>query len=30
MSGEFLEDLNVRNPLGSNGYMTCCYSKLIR
>lgn len=30
MNGGFLVDLNVRNPLGSSGYVTCCYSKLIR
>lgn len=30
MNGGFLIDLNVRNPLGSNGYVTCCYSKLVR
>ena len=30
MNGKFLVDLNVRNPLGSSGYVTCCYSKLVR
>lgn len=30
MTNRFLAEINSTNPLGSNGYIACCYSKLIR
>lgn len=30
MTNRFLRDINSNNPLGSGGYIACCYSKLIR